>query len=121
MIPAESKVEVVKLLRKYDVAFHRNLYTCASCTLGVCLDRTENELTLCVGKIGTLYVSRITKSNQNNRRVQEARLGDAGPDDANTAIYCEERGAWVTPNSKGSRRVPGGDGGKRKSKRSSSQ
>jgi hypothetical protein len=102
---------------KYDVAYHRKLYTCVTCTHRVCVCTSEDSLVLCNKKLGTVIVSTINESNQVNRGVQEVGLGDASPNHDDVVVYSAKKFAGDTSDCKGSGRFFGHNFCKCKSER----
>lgn len=72
---------------KFDIAFHRTIYTCETCTHVVCGCTDETTLAFCVKRIGTFFVSKIDESDKVCGRVQKDGLGDAGSDYVDLALY----------------------------------
>ena len=73
---------------KYEIVYHRNFYTCVKCTRMIChCSDGHRDGVWCLGRLGTVYVSRIDKSDKVHRGIQETGLGDASSNDANVVAY----------------------------------
>lgn len=71
----------------YEIAYHRKVYTCATCTHTVCGCLSEDAFLVCNKRLGTVIVSRISKSDKVNRGIQETGLGDASADYVDLTVY----------------------------------
>ena len=99
----QRKVKNRMRMGSYEISFHRSFYTCDTCTHVICGCTSEDSLAICSKKIGTLFVSKIDKGDESNRRVQETGHGDASADYVDLALYRSEERPEDSSDSKRSR------------------